>query len=489
MIDKDEIDQKSEQLGIHVSNVQRDYVFGWLLAGLFQQSNPLRDVLILKGGNAFRKAYFENGRYSNDLDFSTEVELSEEVLRDSVEQACAYAKVNSGVEFAVDQSRIEVRDLAEEESTLYEVRVYFKSFYGEEDITLKVKLDVKEFDRIFLPVQSHKLIHAYSDQAKCQVDLRCLKLEELLASKLKALLQRRHSPDLYDFVYSIFFQRALDVVRREIITTFLKKTIYEPTPEIARNLLLDLPFQVLRGLWNDYLVCPKASVVTFDDAETTFRSSILELFGLIAPQPQPAFAASGAGGRVWVSFYGSNYRDTIMEAGRLKRVLKLVYDGYDRLVEPYALAFKRRKDGVAREYFYAWDLSGGRSRQTGIKSFISDKVQSLQLTEQTFQPRFPIELVGGAGYFSATSFSRYIASSPVFGVSRPSYGSRSSFSKTFGSTLGGSRKKAASPFGVTYTVQCPYCNKRFKRDRLDTALNEHKDGYGNRCYGRTGFIV
>jgi predicted nucleotidyltransferase component of viral defense system len=274
VIDKEEMDSKSVALGVHVSNVQRDYVFGWLLSGLFQPGNPLGELLILKGGNAFRKAYFENARFSNDLDFSTEVELNEDLLRDGVAQACAHAKAGSGVEFLVDENRIGARSLAGEESILYEARVYFKSFYGEEDLTLKVKLDVQEFDRIFLPVQTRKLIHSYSDYAACQGHLRSLKLEELLASKLKALLQRQHSPDLYDFVYSIFFQKVLDVSRPEIITTFLKRTIYEPTPQVARNMLLELPFQVLRGFWNQYLICPKMSIVSFDDAESSFRSSI-----------------------------------------------------------------------------------------------------------------------------------------------------------------------------------------------------------------------
>jgi hypothetical protein len=37
--------------------------------------------------------------------------------------------------------------------------------------------------------------------------------------------------------------------------------------------------------------------------------------------------------------------------------------------------------------------------------------------------------------------------------------------------------------------ECPYCNKRFPRKTYDTKLNEHKDRYGNRCYGRVGYIV
>lgn len=87
-------------------------------------------------------------------------------------------------------------------------RVYFKSFYGEEDLRIRVDLDIKTFDRLFLPIQPQRLIHAYSDAAQCQADIRCVKLEELLASKLKALLQRQHSPDLYDFVHAVFFRRS-----------------------------------------------------------------------------------------------------------------------------------------------------------------------------------------------------------------------------------------------------------------------------------------
>lgn len=484
MIHKEEIDRTSEELGVHVSNVQRDYVFGWLLTGLFQSGNPLQRLLILKGGNAFRKAYFENARFSNDLDFSTQMELDERLLRDAVKQACLFAKERSGVQFLADDSRIGVKNIAEEESKLYEARIYFKSFYGEEEFILKVKLDVKEYDRIILPVETRKLIHAYSDHDQCQVELRCLKLEELLASKLKALLQRRHSPDLYDFVYSVFFQKVLAIHRLEVITTFLKKTIYEPIPQIARNLLLELPFQVLRGFWNEYLVCPKLSLVSFDDAEASFRSAIAELFALLVPQPAPAGVPAGRG----LSFYGTTYRDTIMEAGRLRQILRLVYDGFERFVEPYALAFKRRNDGVAREYFYAWDLSGGRSGQTGIKSFIADKVQAVQLTERTFEPRFPIELAKGGSYFGANSFpSGTRTSSGLRGFMRSRSTRRR---KTPISPFGGSPKGApASPFAITYTVQCPYCGKRFKRNKIDTTLNEHKDRHGNRCYGRVGSIV
>jgi len=461
MIDKNEIENKSEELGVHVANVQRDYVFSWLLSGLYQMDNPLKDVLILKGGNSFRKAYFEHARYSNDLDFSTQSELNEEQLRLALEYACRFAMEKSGVEFLIEQNRIDSRSSIQEDSVFYDARVYFKSFYGEEDFTIKVELDVKEYDRILLPVQTRSLIHSYSDSELCKAEIKCWKLEELLAAKLKALLQRSHSPDLYDFIFAIFFQKLLAINRLEVISTFLKKTIYEPNPSIAKGLLLELPFQMIRGLWKEFLVCPKLSIINFDDAENWFRSIIVELFGLLVPLP--AFAVGGGG--MPISYFRSKNRDVIFEAGRLQKLLRIIYDGISRIVEPYSLAYKLRKDGVAREYFYAWDRSGGRSGHIGIKSFVSEKVQSIQLIDETFQPRFPIELVKGPGYFSKpfSSYSSNITSSK--------------------------HRSKVSNYGLSYTFKCAICGKKFKRNHFDSRLNEHKDKYGNRCFGRIGILV
>jgi predicted nucleotidyltransferase component of viral defense system len=461
MIEKSEIDAKADELGVHAANVQRDYVFGWLLAGLVQPENLLRPSLILKGGNFFRKAYFEHARYSNDLDFSTQVEGDADILLEGLRQACSYAGEKSEVTFLVDESRISERLLADEEARIYDARVYFKSFYGEEDVRIRVDLDVKEFYRVFLPVQSRRLIHAYSDDSLCQADIRCLKLEELLASKLKALLQRQHSPDLYDFVHAVFFQKTLNISRREVLTTFLKQTIYEPEPLVARNLLLELPFKAIRGLWNEYLVCPKLSIFSFENAEAWFKTIIGEIFNFVE---RPATYASMPDRGV-LTYLPSQSRAGIMESARLRRLLRFMYEGLERVIEPYALVFKRRKDGVAREYLYGWDLGGGRSGEVGIKSYIADKVHSVAILNETFEPRFPIELTKSSGYFA-----------------RP-------FSSGRTGPFVSRRPSSRTNFGIEYTVECPYCNKRFKRTKYDTKPNEHKDQYGNRCYGQAGYIV
>jgi predicted nucleotidyltransferase component of viral defense system len=95
MIERGEIDRVARDLQVNASDVERDYVFGWLLANLFGQSR-LRDRLVLKGGNALRKGYFENTRYSDDLDFTTSGGVSLNELRNELLAICDAASAGSG---------------------------------------------------------------------------------------------------------------------------------------------------------------------------------------------------------------------------------------------------------------------------------------------------------------------------------------------------------------------------------------------------------
>jgi predicted nucleotidyltransferase component of viral defense system len=455
MIDRDEIRQKSDEFGIHTAHVQRDYVFGWLLFGIYSASR-LGDTLVLKGGNCFRKAYFPNTRFSADLDFSTQGAVDEVFVRDELNGICRLVQERTGVSFDTDRTRIEVQNEIDNQRRVFDVRLYFNDFYGNADhIWLRVSIDITEFDRIYLPVQARNLIHPYSDAQECAGPVRCLKLEEMLANKLKCLLQRRHVPDVFDLVFSIFVNRDLEVNRSEILSTFFRKTIYQPSPGVARQLLLELPLAALKTAWTRYIVVPVQTVLNFDAALEQFQVIINELF-----------AAYPSGGRAALAYFPSRIRSPLMEAASDRRLVQLTYDGVRRVVEPYALVFKRRQDGHGEEYLYVFDRTGGRTSGPGIKSMINRKVQDIAVLDDKFEPRYPIEL-GRAGEFAGRG---YFAGSP------------------------GRRQWAATRIrtlrhGWRYTVQCPYCNREFRRMRRDASLKPHKDSYGNACYGRHGSII
>ena len=355
MISRDEIDSTALDLDISLANVQRDYVFGWLISGLFQASQ-LGTALVLKGGNALRKAYFPLTRFSDDLDFSTSNGIDSEFLLAQLNEVCRFVEARAGVQFDLDRNRVADEQQIDRERRVYKIRLYFQDFAGiGNEITLKVRTDVTEFDRLYLPSQTRNLIHQYSDADQCATQVQVVKLEEALADKLKCLLQRRYCYDLFDAVYAIFISNELAVDRAEIVRVFLKKTIFEPSPGTAKNLLLGLPFELFRGYWHT-VICPAASRMTFDDAVSALLGGLESLF-----------APFGYGQQFEHAFFPARLRNLILQAGSDRKLLQIRYHGATRLVEPYSLTFKRRKVGGAREYFYAWDRTGGNSGP-GIKS-------------------------------------------------------------------------------------------------------------------------
>lgn len=268
MINRAEIESMADRLDVHPSDVQRDYVHSWLLSSLYSQSKLARH-LVLKGGNCLRKAYFINGRYSQDLDFSTSMGKSQDALGRELNALCATLKERVGISFDLNRTRVRDKRGADAEKVVSEARLYFEDFYGARSETvLKVKLDVTQFDRLYLPVQERTLIHPFSDVEACTATIRCVKLEEALATKIRCLLQRRHIADLYDLAYPIV-KGDIEVDRSELARVFFRITTFGQSPGIVKGLLFDLPFDALSHFWDRYIDCPSLGVFSFAEARVS----------------------------------------------------------------------------------------------------------------------------------------------------------------------------------------------------------------------------
>jgi predicted nucleotidyltransferase component of viral defense system len=384
MIDRSELDFKAAEFDIHPANVQRDYVYGWILWAMFTQGR-LKDRIFLKGGNALRKGYLADTRFSPDLDFGTPGEIApDEVLRE-FSKACELIQSIAGVRFLSEAHRIgewyPPQEARMTELRVYDLRLYFNDFYGNaEHINIRISIDFARYDRPLLPLQSVSLVHPYSDASLVVCKLHCMKLEEIIATKLKCLLQRQHAPDLFDYVYSIRRRGAL-LNRTELVTTFVRKTIFGRNPLFAKDLLIKLPLSFLRGAWKSSITCAKQIAIDLDDAVEFYLKDLTELFAGFSARPFKAF-----------EYFGPELRNPIMQAGRELTCLSVTYDGITRLVEPYALKYMQRKGGLEREYFYGYDLTGGKS-PPGMKSMVAQKLTSIENTDQKFEPRWPVELV------------------------------------------------------------------------------------------------
>jgi predicted nucleotidyltransferase component of viral defense system len=457
MILRDEIDTKAYEFEIHPSNVERDYVFGWLLFGIFTASS-LRDRLFLKGGNALRKGYFKNTRFSADLDFGMHGDIPEGVLLQEINRVCDFIHERAGIEFVNDSNHIKEKFAATDtplpDLKVYEVRVYFKDFYSKPGhLKVRISMDITRFDRVLLPLQNRQLIHPYSDTAELACQFPCMKLEEIIATKLKCLMQRQHAPDLFDYAYSIDrLGGSLD--RNEVVRTLIQKTIFSRNPYVLKNTLLQTAFDYFREAWASSVICAKLFFIQAEDAIAAF---VADLESLFADYPDNGFAR--------FAYFPAEQRTPILQAARTQTLLKIRYLGEERLVEPYALKYQIRSDGVEREYFYTFKVSGGGSGP-GIRTFTADRMELVANTHEKFDPRYPIEL-SKAGELPENRF--------LFDPNRPTRSPRPRMRST------GSRLK--------YVYCCIYCGRSFTKTRQNPSLGVHKGRGGYPCGSRSGYYV
>lgn len=68
MITNREIADAANEWRLRHDVVEKDYVLGWLLAGI--AAHPATKRWAFKGGTCLRKCWFETYRFSEDLDFT-----------------------------------------------------------------------------------------------------------------------------------------------------------------------------------------------------------------------------------------------------------------------------------------------------------------------------------------------------------------------------------------------------------------------------------
>lgn len=383
MITEGEVKAAAIAHGVPLPNVEKDYVIGWLLWAIYNQRH-LADNLILKGGNCLRKLYFPDTRFSDDLDFTARRLPGHLDFRDALNTACAEVTKASGIAFDLDRTTAEPKDTPDPDCKALDGRVYFRGFAGDTSLTMRVKFDVSDFERIVLPVQWHQINHEYSDANACRVQVQAYSLEEVLAEKLRSWIQRTRSRDLFD-VAKIVQSKAVPISKTNILSTFFQKTLFKGVPLAAHEEMLYEPkFANIEANWLATIICPKASLILAVNAIALFRQFVEALFD---PEVLKTIGVSISQRLYSLYSASSGYREAIIEAGKARQLIRLLYHGWARNIEPYSFRYRWVKKGYGAEYFYGFD----RTKDQTIKCFFLHQIEGVSILPQQYVPRWPVE--------------------------------------------------------------------------------------------------
>lgn len=199
MILQNELAALRAEWALDQSVIEKDYVLGWLLAGI-ANNDALARSWIFKGGTCLRKCYYETYRFSEDLDF-TVVDGGPEEPGDLLlvfAEISAWVREECGLELIVDETSFRRRRNKRGNATT-QGKIGYRGPNASPSVP-KVKLDLTSDEVLTNQPVVRRISHPYSDSlSKTQV--LCYSATELFGEKLRALAERCRPRDLYDVVH------------------------------------------------------------------------------------------------------------------------------------------------------------------------------------------------------------------------------------------------------------------------------------------------
>ena len=394
MITNREIAAAANEWQLRHDVVEKDYVLGWLLAGIANHNDTGRWAF--KGGTCLRKCWFETYRFSEDLDFTVGPDdLDPGSLRATFVDISAWLYDRCGLELRVDERSFRQRKNKRGNPTI-EGRIGYVGPLGSPSMP-KVKLDLTADEVVVRPLESRPVSHPFTDvdasghHSGRLVDVLSYSLPELMGEKLRALAERCRPRDLYDVIHT---HRHPDLIGRapEVVAVLDQKCAHVGIDPPTLATMRATAFRAeIETEWSNMLGHQLPFLPPFEDFWAELDGVFAWLGGAVAV---PALQSIPVGEQV-TEWRPARYMTTWNTGAPLELIrfaganrLKVSVDYRPergrigpRVVEPYSL--RRTRDGHVTLMV--------RNDRGLIRSYRVDRIRGVSIQPETFVPRYRVE--------------------------------------------------------------------------------------------------
>ena len=195
MIEQKEINKIATKNRVSDRQIEKDYVLTWLLYAI-SKNTTLHNALIFKGGTLLKKAYFEDYRFSEDLDFTLiNATVSNEEIFAEFHNLLAFIKEEANIDLRIDPKKWTIHEAGSPQFYIDYV-ASLQGSMGSRDL----KIDVTRGESLETELEIKTITRTYSDLEEA-FQLQCYSLAEVTIEKMTALMGRTEPRDLYDFWY------------------------------------------------------------------------------------------------------------------------------------------------------------------------------------------------------------------------------------------------------------------------------------------------
>ena len=391
MISKRELEQLRAEWTLDIGVIEKDYVLGWLLAGIGRHP-ALADTWVFKGGTRLRKCYYETFRFSEDLDFTVVPSGIDDPadLRDVFVEIAGWLREESGIQLTVDDTAFRRRRNRRGNPTTQGRLAYQGP--NPQPVSPKVKLDITTDEVLVQQPVLRKIGHQYSD-APLPIDgVRCYSITELFGEKLRALSERCRPRDLYDVVH---MHRHPDLIgmQHAVMAVLERKCSHAGIDVPDADSIRSSPFrEEIEAEWENMLghqlprpLPPFADFwMTLDDVFRWLAGTrrTIQLPRASLGDLDPGWEAP----RAITSWRRGVPLELLRYAGANRLKVDIDYRAENgrwgsRRVEPYSL--RRTQDGNLVLFVV--------NDQGALRSYRVDRIAGIRPTTATFTPRFRVE--------------------------------------------------------------------------------------------------
>jgi predicted nucleotidyltransferase component of viral defense system len=469
LIDKREILEIAGQTSLTPHVVEKDYVLGWMLAGIYAHEE-LTEKWLFKGGTCLKKCFFETYRFSEDLDFTLRDpgQIDKALLNRVFAEIGEWIYDESGIEMPVEKQEFELYENPRG-SVSCQGKISYRGPVSPPHGLPRIKLDLTADERVVLPPTQVQIFHPYSDEPEEGIEVLAYDYVEAFAEKFRALAERTRPRDLYDVVnlYRNADARPEPVLFIEVLR---EKCAFKGI-ELPRLVDLQQHRDELKAGWVHMLNHQLPALLPVE----AFWDALPEIFDWLHGQAPAVLPAMAMGARDELirdrvvalpsGMVGQSHIETIRFAASNRLVVELDYRDRQgrrstRAIEAYSLRRSRAGDVL---------LMAVRADDGQARSYSVENILGATVSQRSFSPRYPIELTP-AGPQSIQSVSRLSGSPAV----------RRTASR---------RSSRVTRDGPRYVYRCTVCSKLFEHKTHNGVLRAHKNKVGRDCYGTHGTFV
>jgi len=282
MITQKEIIKASQYHNVPKSTVDKDWVLGHLLNALFS-FDEIRQQFVFKGGTCLRKVYFDHYRFSEDLDFTLQdrkFPIDEKIIKRLIQRAESISDALFTLDY-IKPTKSEDKDQG------YEIKIKFWGADhnpGQKPLPPRrwqtsVKLDISYSESLLLQPVDKELFHPYSDKDKVTESVSAYKLEEIVAEKLRSLIQRNRPRDIYDSWYLFKHQNDTIDFGKVKDTLLIKSRNKGIQVESVNQFVNDSKREINRRAWKSSLQhqIPTVKLPDFDEVYDQLEGFTIKL--------------------------------------------------------------------------------------------------------------------------------------------------------------------------------------------------------------------